>query len=164
MPLLVQQWWVHRYILCYEADWTQIRPCHDHSACIPNGNVPAFIDRNGKAHWSAQLWIFISLNILIMSYGALVGYLVVLKDTLPILKGIHPSEWYHENCRHWLYGILIVGKQEGSHLMKLCNCLALKHLPLPVSIKSHFALSKLFCGMFSHASVGSNCAGRGETS
>jgi len=34
---------------------------------------------------------FISLNMLIMSYGALVGYLLVIKDTLPILMGIHPS-------------------------------------------------------------------------
>jgi amino acid permease len=36
-------------------------------------------------------FLFISLNMLIMSYGALVGYLLVIKDTLPILMGIHPS-------------------------------------------------------------------------
>lgn len=36
-------------------------------------------------------FVFISLNMLIMSYGALVGYLLVIKDTLPILMGIHPS-------------------------------------------------------------------------
>lgn len=36
-------------------------------------------------------FIFISLNMLIMSYGALVGYLLVIKDTLPILMGINPA-------------------------------------------------------------------------
>jgi sodium-coupled neutral amino acid transporter 11 len=36
-------------------------------------------------------FILISLNMLIMSYGALVGYLLVIKDTLPILMGISPT-------------------------------------------------------------------------
>jgi len=36
-------------------------------------------------------FIFISVNMLILSYGALVAYLLLIKDTLPFLIGIDPS-------------------------------------------------------------------------
>lgn len=41
-------------------------------------------------------FIFISLNMLIMSYGAMIAYLLVLKDTFPIVVGIADDDEYNK--------------------------------------------------------------------
>jgi len=41
-------------------------------------------------------FVFISLNMLIMSYGAMIAYLLVLKDTFPIVLGIASDDEYNK--------------------------------------------------------------------
>lgn len=45
-----------------------------------------------EAAFGRKGFIFISINMLVMSYGAMVAYLLVIKDTLPFAFGIEPGD------------------------------------------------------------------------
>jgi solute carrier family 38 (sodium-coupled neutral amino acid transporter), member 11 len=45
-----------------------------------------------EAAFGRKGFIFISINMLIMSYGAMVAYLLVIKDTVPFALGIDPDD------------------------------------------------------------------------
>jgi len=53
-------------------------------------DVPSY-ERLMEASFGRTGFIFISINMLIFAYGAMVGYLIVIKSTLPNLLGVAPD-------------------------------------------------------------------------
>ena len=53
-------------------------------------DVPSY-EVLAEASFGTIGFYFISLNMLVMSYGAMISYLMIIKDTLPILMGVSPQ-------------------------------------------------------------------------
>lgn len=54
-------------------------------------NVPSY-ETLAEACLGRIGFLFVSINMFIMAYGAMVSYLMIVKDTLPVLMGVSPDD------------------------------------------------------------------------
>ena len=54
-------------------------------------NVPSY-ETLAEACLGRFGFLFVSINMFIMAYGAMVSYLMIVKDTLPVLMGVSPDD------------------------------------------------------------------------
>ena len=45
-----------------------------------------------EASFGRAGFLFVSLSMFFLSYGSMVAYLLIIKDTLPVLFGVHPED------------------------------------------------------------------------
>jgi solute carrier family 38 (sodium-coupled neutral amino acid transporter), member 11 len=92
-------------------------------------------------------FIFISINMFIMAYGAMISYLMIVKDTLPLIVGVDPTDHSLKRAILFMISLTIMvplsAQRDMAELAKtsrlsvLCDCimvfLVAYNAPIPTS-------------------------------
>jgi len=70
-------------------------------------NVPSY-ETLAEACFGSVGFLFVSINMFIMSYGAMISYLMITKDTLPVVMGVAPDDIPMKNALLFVISLTVM--------------------------------------------------------
>lgn len=70
-------------------------------------NVPSY-ETLAEACFGSVGFLFVSVNMFIMSFGAMISYLMITKDTLPVVMGVSPDDVPLKNALLFIISLTIM--------------------------------------------------------